>query len=145
MTDIEQITHIIYRFANAFDTKKWGNLLNCLDKTIKYDYSDLKNACGECTREEYVDKRKNGLATLMTQHLFGNIEVITFDHHLAKMQVSAVIFRKKNEEIERYLNTHATYLFTLTKKNDNWLIVEIHQTVLWHEGDKTIYPSYFKM
>ncbi|MDF1759652.1 MAG: nuclear transport factor 2 family protein [Coxiellaceae bacterium] len=132
------VAQTLHGLANSFDVKDWSALGGCLADKIVCDYRDLRGVVETCTREEYVQLRKEALTPLKTQHLFSNL-CITEDADSAICQLSALIMRC-DEDGQRF-DTHAIYDYVLEKHNDRWLITQIKQSVLWNDGEASIHAA----
>jgi hypothetical protein len=134
---MSEITNLIYKYANSFDSKSWDNLKTILADEVICDYQDLRGTYATLTATEFIEKRKQALQHLKTQHLFANLEIYQTSME-ATCICTAFILRRANDEI---FNTHALYEFSLTLIENVWRIVKIKQTVLWNEGNSMIHSG----
>lgn len=137
MTMSLPISNLLAKFANSFDRKDWQALSNLLSDSIDCDYSDLRANSGKISRSEYINKRKQALQHLRTQHLFSNIEIYKQDK-AANCRANAIIMRVNDDD--EFFHSHAMYEFDLIINQSNqWQITSIKQTILWNEGNANIH------
>jgi hypothetical protein len=137
--ELTSVVRTLNRFANAFDTKEWASLEDCLAPSLHADYSQLRGTPAETmTAGRFVELRRQALDHLVTQHLFANHEV---DVHgtRASAKVSAAIFRRHADG--RTLHTHCLYHFELARAESGWKIHAIRQQVYWSEGDRSLHAG----
>jgi 3-phenylpropionate/cinnamic acid dioxygenase small subunit len=134
---MQDISNLIYKYANSFDKKDWDELKTILAEEITCDYQDLRGTQEIVTAKDFIDKRIKALHHLKTQHIFANLEIYQ-DGNEANCVCTALILRSDNED---FFNTHAIYEFGLSKINSAWRIIKIKQTVLWNEGNPHIHAG----
>lgn len=135
----QDISNLIFKFANSFDAKAWQSLEATLMDHVECDYQDLRGNSGSYTKAEYVEKRKKALMDLKTQHIFSNLEIVNNEKQVI-CRLNAIIFRIAKDK--RFFNTHALYTFGLIKLNNmDWKIKSIKQSILWNDGDPSIHKG----
>lgn len=138
MSAHEEIENTLSRFMNSFDLKDWTALASVLEPTIRADYSDLRGALPrEISAADYVGARVEALQHLCTQHLLGNIDVVTEDG-TALVNATCLILRTDGE---KQFNSHAFYTFSLVCSGGVWRISGIKQRILWNDGDPSIHKG----
>nr|WP_185958241.1 nuclear transport factor 2 family protein [Fodinibius sediminis] len=135
---MNEIQHVISKFAHSFDTKEWERMRSTLSDEVLCDYSDLRGGVKDTVGGDvYVAKRMEALDNIHTHHLISNYE-ITVTGGKASCTASAIIWRKAQG---KEFNTHAQYTFELQKKTHSWRICSIKQEIYWNKGDPSIHSG----
>lgn len=140
--DKQDIEDVISWFMGAFDQKDYVLLQSILADRIYIDYSSFREEeAGIITSTEYVNRRRVALHHLVTEHLYSNLEInIENNKAIAKCNYHISRARRTKGETKSF-NSEGSYIFTLTREIQNWLISGIVQKHLSSIGDHTIHGA----
>lgn len=140
---MKEVVAIIKVFFDSFDTKNWHQMKSCLADELELDYESFRGIPKYIsTSDEYIAKRKVGLAGLNTEHN-------TFDYLVSES--SGELKCKCNFEIKRYeiegdeyFHSFGTYEIHLKRMGQEIKISKIKQNLERSEGNRNIHGAFKK-
>lgn len=124
------IKHTLERYSKALANKNWNELSHVLSDELIVDFKDLFNFTGKQSPNDFIKKRKQSFDDLTIYHLLTPLKV-GVSGNKALCKAYSIVYRLDKFH---YFNSHADYVFGLVKKDENWVIRSIKQSIIWNDG-----------
>jgi hypothetical protein len=136
------IIDVILRFARSLDIQDWEMCRTCFMDELETDYSDLRGDPPSMVgADEFVAKRKSGLAGLKTLHISTN-HLVEIEGYKAVCTSNSVIYRfDPNLSGDNSFHTYCIYTHRLCKTNEGWKIYAVKQTVIANVGNPNVHGA----
>jgi len=136
-----ELINLIELFFYSFDIRDWNQMKNCLSDELELDYESFRGTPKYIsTSDDYIAKRKIGLAGLKTEHNSSDY-AITESDGIFKCNCS---FEIKRYEIisKKYFHSFGKYEIGAKRINGELKIYEIKQDLERNEGDENIHGAF---
>jgi 3-phenylpropionate/cinnamic acid dioxygenase small subunit len=137
--DHRDVHELLCRFMRAFDDKDWTALRDCLDTTVRCDYSSFRGTPpADVSGDRYVADRRAALSDLRMQHDFSNLTVAAEgDAAVARCNYVIHRFAADFDGVSPlgFFHSYGRYAFGLRRIAGRWRIAAITQQHLASHGN----------